>query len=97
ARQGWKRDTLNPVFDVDEVNDMTVAGVKALQGMQLFDGGWGWFSGYGERSFPHTTATVVHGLQIAKQNGVVLPPAMLDRGLDWLKNYQADQVTRLDN
>ena len=30
------------------------------------DGGWGWFSGYGEHSWPHTTAVVVHGLQIAK-------------------------------
>ena len=58
--------TRNPVFDEDEVTNMTEAGVQALQSMQCSDGGWGWFSGYGEHSWPHTTAVVVHGLQIAK-------------------------------
>ena len=46
---------------------------SALADMQLSDGGWGWFSGYGEHSSPHTTAVVVHGLQIARQNDVALP------------------------
>ena len=65
--------------------------------MQLSDGGWGWFSGCGEHSWPHTTAVVVHGLQLAKQNDVALPPGMLERGVDWLKNYQAEQVQLLQN
>ena len=39
---------------------------SALADMQLTDGGWGWFSGCGEHSSPHTTAVVVHGLQIAQ-------------------------------
>jgi uncharacterized protein YfaS (alpha-2-macroglobulin family) len=95
--KGWKRYKRNPVFDVDEVRAMTDSGVQALLGMQLSDGGWGWFSGWGERSMPHTSATVVHGLQLAKQNGVALPPGMLEHGVDWLKNYQAEQVRRLDN
>src|SRR5207249_741784 len=76
---------------------MTAAGVQALVNMQLGDGGWGWFSGWGEHSWPHTTAVVVHGLQIAKQNGVVLPQGMLERGLDWLKNYQAQQIQMIKN
>ena len=59
---------------------MVKAGVQRLTEMQLSDGGWGWFSGWGERSYPHTTATVVHGLQLAKQNDVALPPGMLERG-----------------
>ena len=46
--------------------------MRALQGQQISDGGWGWFSGYGERSWPHTTAVVVHGLQIAKANDIDL-------------------------
>jgi uncharacterized protein YfaS (alpha-2-macroglobulin family) len=62
--------------------------------MQLSDGGWGWFSGWGEYSSPHTTATVVHGLQIAKLNGVKFDEAMLKRGVDWLNNYQNKQVAR---
>ena len=66
----WHRYDHNPVFDEDEVAAMVSAGVKRLAAMQLSDGGWGWFSGYGEHSYPHTTALVVHGLQIARQNGV---------------------------
>ena len=33
--------------------------MQALAGMQCSDGGWGWFSGFGEHSYPHTTAVVV--------------------------------------
>jgi uncharacterized protein YfaS (alpha-2-macroglobulin family) len=95
--KGWKRFPRNPVFDVAEVEKMTKAGIQALAGMQVSDGGWGWFSGWGEHSTPHTTAVVVHGLQIARQNGVALPQGMLERGVDWLKNHQAEQVRRLQN
>ena len=76
---------------------MSAAGVLALSGMQLGDGGWGWFSGYGEQSWPHTTAVVVHGLQLAKENDVALPPNMLERGVEWLKNYQAEQMQLIKN
>jgi uncharacterized protein YfaS (alpha-2-macroglobulin family) len=65
--------------------------------MQLSDGGWGWFRGYGEHSYPHTTAVVVHGLQVAKANDVALVPNVLERGVEWLKNYQSEQVRRLKN
>ena len=95
--EGWKRRPRNPVFDEEEVRQMVAAGVQALAGMQCGDGGWGWFSGFGEQSWPHTTAVVVHGLQIARQNDVALPQGMLERGIAWLKNYQADQVRRLQN
>ena len=95
--EGWKRYPRNPVFDEDEVRRMVAAGIEALAGMQCGDGGWGWFSGFGEQSWPHTTAVVVHGLQIAKDNNVALPQGMLERGLAWLKNYQGDQTQRLRN
>jgi uncharacterized protein YfaS (alpha-2-macroglobulin family) len=95
--KGWKRFPRNPVFDEEEVKEMTKAGVQALTGMQLADGGWGWFSGFGERSWPHTTAVVVHGLQLARQNDVALVPGVLERGVDWLKNYQAQQLQWLRN
>ena len=95
--KGWKRYDRNPVFDPDEVQAMVKDGVKKLTEMQLTDGGWGWFSGYGEHSWPHTTAVVVHGLQVAKANDVALVPGMLDRGVQWLKNYQDEQVQLLKN
>ena len=95
--KGWKRFDRNPVFDEAEVKKMAEAGVQALTNMQCGDGGWGWFSGWGEHSWPHTTAVVVHGLQIAKANDVALVPNVLERGVDWLKGYQAEQVRRLQN
>ena len=95
--QQWKRFNRNPVFDEAEVTRMVKAGVKRLTEMQLSDGGWGWFSGWGEHSSPHTTAYVVHGLQIAQQNDVALVPGMLDRGVAWLVNRQNEQILRLKN
>ena len=76
---------------------MVKDGVERLTAMQCSDGGWGWFSGWGEYSMPHTTAVVVHGLQIAKQNDVALVPGVLERGVAWLKNYQDQQVQWLKN
>jgi uncharacterized protein YfaS (alpha-2-macroglobulin family) len=92
----WLRDDHNPVFDQKAVDDMVRAGVKRLANMQLSDGGWGWFSGYGEKSYPHTTAYVVHGLQIARANDVLLPNGLLERGIRWLKKFQNNQVEHLD-
>ncbi|MBN2449936.1 MAG: alpha-2-macroglobulin, partial [Lentisphaeria bacterium] len=96
ARQ-WQRYNRNPVFDEAEVRAMVRQGIEALTGMQLSDGGWGWFSGWGERSMPHTTATIVHGLQVAEANGVALVPGVLDRGVAWLKGYQEGQIAALAN
>ena len=64
--------------------------------MQCGDGGWGWFSGDGEHSAPHTTALVVHGLQVARFDDAAIPRGMLERGVQWLKGYQADQWRRLN-
>ncbi len=63
--------------------------------VQCGDGGWGWFGGYGQYSYPHTTALIVHGLQLAQANKVALPPNMLERGVAWLKQYQEYQISRL--
>ena len=91
----WKRWQRNPVFSAAEVNKMTAKGIQRLREMQLSDGGWGWFSGYGERSYPHTTAVVVHGLVIAKVNGAEVDAGMIDLGITWLKNHEAEQTERI--
>ncbi len=93
----WKRYNSNPVFDEALVQDMVEIGIIRLSNMQLSDGGWGWFSGWGERSYPHTTAVVVHGLQIAQNNGVDIPEAVLNRGINWLQSYQTKELTELLN
>ncbi|MBT8372355.1 MAG: alpha-2-macroglobulin, partial [Deltaproteobacteria bacterium] len=92
----WQRYDHNPVFDQQTVDEMVRAGVKRLVDMQLSDGGWGWFSGYGENSYPHTTAYVVHGLQIARDTSVKLPAGTLERGSRWLQDYQNRQLARLN-
>ena len=95
--QGWQRFDHSPVFDDAEMTDIVKTGVNRITEMQLTDGGWGWFSGWGERSYPHTTAVVVHGLLITKQNEVATVPGVTERGVDWLENYQAEQLRLLDN
>ena len=96
--RGWDiQKEKNPVFDQDEVNRMVKAGLDKLTAQQLSDGGWGWFSGFGEQSYPHTTALVVHGLQIARENDVALVPGVLERGIEWLKRYQAEQIQLIKN
>ena len=93
----WKGYEHNPVFDQAEVSKMVSAGIGRLADMQLSDGGWGWFSGFGEYASPHTTAQVVHGLQLARQNDLALPPNMLERGVAWLTGYQDKQAKLLQN
>jgi uncharacterized protein YfaS (alpha-2-macroglobulin family) len=91
----WKRYDHNPVFDEETVDSMVKAGIQRLADMQLSDGGWGWFSGYGEKSYPHTTALVIHGLQIAQKSNVTVPGPVVEAGVQWLKNYQARELARL--
>ncbi len=93
----WKRFDRNPVFDEDEVRAMVKDGLERLTSMQVSDGGWGWFSGHGEHSWPHTTAVVVHGLQVAKANDVAIVPGVLEKGVEWLKRYQDEQVQLIKN
>ncbi len=91
----WRQWKNNPVWDQDEVEKMVGDGIARLVEMQNNDGGWGWFSGYGERSYPHTTAVVVHGLILAKENGASLPKGILDRGVKWLKKFEEKEADRL--
>ena len=93
----WRGYAQNPVFDQAEVAKMARNGIQRLADMQLSDGGWGWFSGYGELAWPDTTALVVHGLQIARGNDLKLPDEMLERGIGWLTSYQARQARLIAN
>ena len=93
----WKRYDENPVFDEAEAARMVKAGIDRLTSMQLSDGGWGWFSGWGEESSAHLTAYVAHGLQIARAVGVQVPSGVIERGVDWLENYEAGELRLLRN
>ena len=91
------RKDKNPVFDIHLVKQMERKGIKDLLEMQLSDGGWGWFSGYGERSSAHTTAYVLNGLLTAKANGVEINQNAINRGINWLKEYQEEQAIKIRN
>lgn len=91
----WKRYTRNPVFDQQEMEIIVKTGITDLTNMQLTDGGWGWFSGFGEGSTAHLTSLVVHGLTVAQKNNVPVLPDVLQRGVQWLKNQQAEELTKL--
>ena len=93
----WKHYKRNPVFSNAEMQAIVKENLNAVVEMQLTDGGWGWFSGWGERSTPHTTATMVHGLQIAKQNDLAVPNEVIERGVAWLKRYEKRQIKRIEN
>lgn len=85
----------NPVFDDAEHKMIVKAGLERITSMQNRDGGWGWFSGDREYSYPHTTAVVVHGLQVAKAADLAIVPGVLENGVAWLKGYEAKEVREL--
>ncbi len=91
----WKQWQTNPVFDERELAAMVRTGLEKLASMQNGDGGWGWFSGTGERSYPHTTAVVVHGLLTGKAAGQAIDERMLTAGLNWLSAYEKENVQAL--
>lgn len=93
----WKNWKRNPVFDEALLDDMVKRGMERLTAMQLSDGGWGWFSGWRERSSAHTTAVVVHGLQQARENDMAIVPGVLEKGIAWLKRYQAEEIRKIRN
>ncbi|WP_411825821.1 alpha-2-macroglobulin family protein [Luteolibacter sp. AS25] len=97
--KGWRPDhpEWNPVWDEDEVAKMERAGIAKLLEQQNPDGGWGWFSAYGNDSYPHTTAVVMHGLLLAKENGAKIPDDMINRGLEWLTAYESSEIRKILN
>jgi uncharacterized protein YfaS (alpha-2-macroglobulin family) len=87
----------NPVWDEAEVLKMERAGIAKLRDQQNPDGGWGWFSAYGNHSYPHTTGVVMHGLLLARDNGVKIPGDMIERGLAWLSKHEEVEVDKIAN
>ncbi|MDO4569729.1 MAG: MG2 domain-containing protein [Planctomycetia bacterium] len=94
----WKKATrldASPVFDDAVLAEMVEVGAQRLANMQCSDGGWGWFSGYGEHSSAHLTAYVTRGLMLAKQCEVDISNETIDRGIQWLRRYQAEENAKL--
>ncbi len=93
---GWRRFDANPVFDQATLEDMVNDGVQKLTDIQQADGGWGWFFHLrSDASTPHTTAVVVRGLLIARENGVAIVPDVLARGIARLEQFQNEALAEL--
>ena len=87
----------NPVFSMEAVSEAARKGMADLAGMQLDDGGWGWFFGWGAQSNPLDTATVVRGLSCAKRYGLEPDAERIARGVEWLKRYEEEQIKQIKN
>ena len=88
----WKRFANNPVFSTEKLKPIVYKELKTIAGMQNSDGGWGWFSGFYERSCVYTTVRTVRALQLVADNGVSVDKNMFSRGVSWLKAWQDDRI-----
>ena len=82
----------SPVFSDAEMDKIIHQGLADLAAMRCADGGWGWFSGWGEISLPHLTAQIVHGLLLARKCGIEVPSDLLQPGINWLVRYQRREL-----
>ena len=91
----WKRFESLPVFDNARLAEYAAKSLETMMAMQNGDGGWGWFSGFYENSWPDMTAYVVRGLITARDNGINVDQTMLSRGVAWLKVWQQARAAGL--
>lgn len=92
----WSRNASHEaVYDVDEARKLAQIGVDKLVAAQCNDGGWGWFSGVGERSTAEMTALVVRGLVLARANDQAVPEHALQNGIAWLQNHQREEALKI--
>jgi len=81
---------MHPIFDSDELYGVIDRALKLLRKMQQGDGGWSWW----ERgsSSPYFTAYVLNGLVAAKDAGVGVDDAVIQRGMNWLRNWDIQRM-----
>ena len=84
----WKAFDCNPVFSDERLKKIVARELTTLTGMQNSDGGWGWFSGFYERSYVYTTVRTVRALLLVKD----VDKKMLSRGVAWLKIWQDRRI-----
>ncbi|NNJ27743.1 alpha-2-macroglobulin family protein [Alienimonas chondri] len=84
----------NPVFDREQVMEMTQQGVDRLATFARGDGGFGWFPG-ARSSDVYMTTLVTHGLHLAGERGADFDPALIAGGRKFLARHQAVEVARL--
>ncbi len=79
---------------LDEMDEMTRAGLDRLYDFQHNDGGWGWWKD--DDSDHWMTAYVLWGLALAREAGVQLKPNVLQRGIRYLDSHLVDEKENYD-
>lgn len=67
--------------------------IKRLQGMQNEDGGFGFWK-RGDESWPYLSIHVAHALQRAKEKGFNVPPEMLEKSKNYLRDIEKHTPSR---
>ncbi len=85
-----------PSFTPAQFAKITADSLKMIESMVNADGGWGWFSGYGEVSWPDTTAYVVDSLlDLRDDGGVSFNANLIGRGLNWLAAHAETRIPEI--
>jgi uncharacterized protein YfaS (alpha-2-macroglobulin family) len=71
----------------DELVAAVDRDIKRLQGMQNYDGGFGFWR-RGDESWPYLSVHVAHALQRAQEKGFNTPPEMLGRSKQYLRSIE---------
>ncbi|HEX4265047.1 MAG TPA: alpha-2-macroglobulin family protein [Verrucomicrobiae bacterium] len=80
--------------NLEQLNDMTEAGLKRLYDFQHGDGGWGWWK---EGDSDHwMTAYVVWGLSLARDAGVEVKQDVLRRAATYLDEHLVEEEENPD-
>jgi len=82
-----------PSFTPAQFAKITADSLKMIESMVNADGGWGWFSGYGEVSWADTTAYVVDALlDLRSDGGTSFNAGLIERGLNWLAVHAETRI-----
>ncbi len=85
-----------PSFTPAQFAKITADSLKMIESMVNADGGWGWFSGYGEVSWPDTTAYVVDALlDLRGDGGTPFNASLIERGLNWLTAHAEVRIPEI--
>ena len=72
----------------DQINAAVGRDIERLRGMQNGDGGFpAWRRG--DETWPYHSIHVAHALARARQKGYTVPPEMIQRSLDYLRNIES--------
>ncbi len=93
-RYCWNNEPV-PSFEAAQFAKVNADSLKMILGMVNSDGGWGWFSGYREVSWPDTTAYVVNALMDVQEFGDGSVKSAISGGVKWLENEAAERVAKL--